>query len=79
MTKQSLSEYLEEYGAGRIDREEMLATVAAWPLEEREWDMAHTLPTHQDNTADEISGALLEGILTEEDYREIWRRRGKTV
>lgn len=75
MTKPSLLAYFKDYAAGRIDREEMLTTVAVWPLEERDWDPAHTLPDHQDNIAEVISGAVLNDQITEEDYREIWRRR----
>ncbi|MFQ6199145.1 hypothetical protein [Streptomyces sp. NPDC000405] len=75
MATPSLRTYFKDYAAGRIGREDMLATVAAWELEEREWDLAHTLPDHQDNTAEVISGAVLNDQITEEDYREIWRRR----
>ena len=75
VAQRSLLAYLDSYAAGGIDREEMLATVSAWPLEERDWDLDHTLPDHQDNTADVIAGAVLNGQLTEEDYREIFRRR----
>ncbi|MEX2985608.1 hypothetical protein [Streptomyces sp. C36] len=75
----SLRAYFEDYAAGRIAHEEMLTTVAAWPLEEREWDLAHTLPDHQDNIAEVISGAVLLNRITEDDYREIWRRRGQIV
>lgn len=74
---ESLRDLLDRYAEGRIPREEMLATVAAWPLEEYEIDHGHTLPTHQDNTAFVISGAVLNDVITEEDYREIFRlRRG---
>ncbi|GHG50196.1 hypothetical protein [Streptomyces griseocarneus] len=79
VAKPSLRAYLDDYAAGRIGREEMLATVAAWELEEREWDLAHTMPDHQDNTAEVISGAVLNDRITEDDYREIWRRRGQII
>ncbi|MFQ6199150.1 hypothetical protein [Streptomyces sp. NPDC000405] len=79
MTAPSLRAYLKQYAAGSVSRDDMLAAVAAWPLEERELDLAHTLPDHQDNTADVISVALLNDQITEEDYREIWRRRGQIV
>ncbi|MEV6672871.1 hypothetical protein [Streptomyces sp. NPDC051162] len=75
MASASLRAYLEAYAAGQVDRETMLATVAAWPLEERDFDPAHTLPDHQDNTAEVISGAALLDQITDEDYREIFRRR----
>ncbi|MFD5505001.1 hypothetical protein ACFWJS_35800 [Streptomyces sp. NPDC127061] len=71
----SLREYLARYAAGGIEREEMIATVAAWPLQERDLDPAHTLPDHQDNTADVLTAAALNDQLTEEDYREILARR----
>ncbi|WP_055689105.1 hypothetical protein [Streptomyces prasinus] len=71
----SLRSYLSEYAAGRHSREEMIATVAAWPLQERDLDPAHTLPDHQDNTTDVLAAAVLNGQLTEEDYREILRQR----
>ncbi|MFD7626330.1 hypothetical protein ACFV7Q_09815 [Streptomyces sp. NPDC059851] len=53
----------------------MISTVAAWPFEEHDFDAAHTLPDHQDNTTDVVAGALLDGQITEEDYEEIFRRR----
>ncbi|MGW3200042.1 hypothetical protein ACWDBD_36855 [Streptomyces sp. NPDC001118] len=71
----SLRSYLADYAAGRVGRDEMLATVAAWPLEERDIDPAHTLPDHQDNTADVLAAAVLNGQITDEDYQEILRRR----
>lgn len=72
----SLRDYLIRYAEGGISREEMLATVAAWPLEDpEELDHGHTLPTHQDNTAFVLSGAALLGRITDDDYEEILRRR----
>lgn len=73
---ESLRAYLARYAAGDVGREEMVATVAAWPLQERDLDPAHTLPDHQDNTADVLAAAVLNGRVTEEDYREIVGRRG---
>lgn len=73
---ESLRAYLARYAAGDVGREEMVATVAAWPLQERDLDPAHTLPDHQDNTADVLAAAVLNGQVTEEDYREIVGRRG---
>lgn len=72
---QSLRAYLATYAAGDVDREEMIARVAAWPLAETQHDPAHTLPTHQDNTTDVLAGALVNGQISEEDYTEILRRR----
>lgn len=71
----SLRTYLAQYAAGDVSREDMLTTVASWPLEDRDQDLAHTLPDHQDNTADVLAQAVLNGQLTEEDYREILGRR----
>lgn len=79
MSAPSLRAYLEQYAAGQISREDMLAAVAAWPLEKRDREDAHTLPDFQDNTAEVISGAVLLGDITEEDYREIWRRRDQII
>ncbi|MET8859251.1 hypothetical protein [Streptomyces sp. NPDC004579] len=53
----------------------MIATAASWPLQDRDLDPAHTLPDHQDNTADVLASALLNGQLTEEEYGEIVNRR----
>ncbi|MFF4330748.1 hypothetical protein [Streptomyces sp. NPDC001591] len=72
---QSLRIYLESYAAGDVDRQEMLERVAAWPLEETLHDPTHTLPTHQDNTADVLAAAVVNGQISEEDYTEILRRR----
>jgi hypothetical protein len=72
---ESLRAYLARYAAGGISREEMITTAADWPLQERDLDPAHTLPDHQDNTADVLAAALLNEQLTEEDYREILNRR----
>ncbi|GLX41133.1 hypothetical protein [Streptomyces sp. SPB4] len=74
----SLRAYLSRYEAGELNRQEMLDTVAAWPLEEPVVDPAHTLPTHQDNTADVLAAALLNGQISEDDYQEIARRRQQT-
>ncbi|MFE9387079.1 hypothetical protein ACFYMO_28220 [Streptomyces sp. NPDC007025] len=71
----SLRDYLASYAAGDVSRDEMLTRAAAWPLQERDHDPAHTLPDHQDNTADVLSAAMLNGHISEEDYREILRRR----
>ncbi|MFC4517971.1 hypothetical protein [Streptomyces ehimensis] len=79
MSAPSLRAYLEQYAAGQFSHEDMLAAVAAWPLEKRDRDDAHTLPDFQDNTAEVISGAVLLGDITEEDYREIWRRRDQII
>ncbi|MET8298154.1 hypothetical protein ABZW02_29490 [Streptomyces sp. NPDC005180] len=73
---QPLRIYLESYAAGGVDRQEMLERVTAWPLEETLHDPAtHTLPTHQDNTADVLAAAVVNGQISEEDYTEILRRR----
>jgi len=72
---QSLRAYLERYAAGEVTREEMLDRVAAWPLEERDLDPAHGLPDHQDNTGDVLGEAVLLDLISEDDYREILRRR----
>ncbi|MGW7342811.1 hypothetical protein [Streptomyces sp. NPDC054854] len=71
----SLRAYLVSYAEGGIARAEMIETVAAWPLEETDFNPAHTLPTHQDNTGDVLATALLNGQITEADYQEITRRR----
>ncbi|MFD7626331.1 hypothetical protein ACFV7Q_09820 [Streptomyces sp. NPDC059851] len=71
----SLRAYLNSYAAGEVSREEMISTVAAWPFEERDFDPAHTLPDHQDNTTDVVGHAMLLDKITEEDYEEIFRRR----
>ncbi|MFJ3877164.1 hypothetical protein ACIPW5_06875 [Streptomyces sp. NPDC090077] len=71
----SLRTYLHDYAAAGVDREEMLDRVAAWPLEETLHDPVHTLPTHQDNTADVLAAAVVNGQISEEDYTEILRRR----
>ncbi|MFD4740159.1 hypothetical protein ACFWNQ_22715 [Streptomyces virginiae] len=71
----SLREYLNSFVAGEVSREEMIRTVAAWPFEERDFDAAHTLPDHQDNTTDVVAEALHIDQITDEDYEEIFRRR----
>ncbi|MCN9241329.1 hypothetical protein NGF19_11100 [Streptomyces sp. RY43-2] len=73
--ERSLRAYIKRYAAGDIPREEMLETIAAWPLEEEDWDEAQPEPSHQDNTASVIYGESLLGRLTEEDVEEIHRRR----
>ncbi|KIF01819.1 hypothetical protein PL81_33425 [Streptomyces sp. RSD-27] len=70
---QSLRIYLENYAAGGVDRQEMLKRVAAWPLEETLHNPAHTLPTHQDNTADVLAAAVVNGQISEEDSRRVLR------
>ncbi|MFF3264978.1 hypothetical protein ACFYWO_38175 [Streptomyces sp. NPDC002932] len=72
---ESLRGYLAQYAAGAVEREDMISTVTAWPLQERNLDPGHTLPDHQDNTMDVLATAVLNGQLTEEDYREINARR----
>ncbi|MGW3154546.1 hypothetical protein [Streptomyces sp. NPDC001089] len=72
---ESLRAYLTRYAAGGISRDEMIATAVSWPLQERDLDPAHPLPDHQDNTADVLASALLNGQLTEEEYGEIVKRR----
>lgn len=71
----SLRAYLGLYAAGFVEREEMLATVAAWPFEEEEGlDEGHPEPTHQDNTLSVVSTARLLGQLTRADLEEIQHR-----
>ncbi|MEU1200704.1 hypothetical protein ABZ446_31420 [Streptomyces sp. NPDC005813] len=71
----SLRAYLGLYSAGFVGREEMIATVAAWPFEPEEGlDEGHPEPTHQDNTLAVVSAARLLGQLTREDVAEIQRR-----
>ncbi|MET9016895.1 hypothetical protein ABZX74_39465 [Streptomyces olivaceoviridis] len=72
---ESLRAYLARYADGGISREEMIAAVAAWPMQDRVLDPGHTLPDHQDNTTDVLAAALLNQQLTEGDYEEILRRR----
>jgi len=63
------------YTTGLVAREQMIATVAAWPFEaEEEVDDLHTEPTHQDNTMLVVAAARLLGQLTREDVEEIQRR-----
>jgi hypothetical protein len=71
----SLRGYLELYAAGFVDREEMLANVAAWPfVEEQATDEGQPEPTHEDNTLSVVSAARLLGQLTREDVLEIQQR-----
>ena len=71
----SLRAYLGLYAAGFVGREEMVATVAAWPFEVEEGlDEGHPEPTHQDNTLSVLAAARLLGQVTREDVAEIQRR-----
>lgn len=71
----SLRAYLGLYSAGFVEREQMIATVAAWPFEAEEGlDEGHPEPTHQDNTLSVVAAARLLGQLTREDVEEIQRR-----
>ncbi|MET9607302.1 hypothetical protein ABZZ17_19835 [Streptomyces sp. NPDC006512] len=74
----SLRAYLASYADGEVTRAEMIETVAAWPLEETDFDPAHTLPTHQDNTPDVLAIALLNGQIADADYQEITLRRQRS-
>ncbi|WP_067819960.1 hypothetical protein [Actinomadura kijaniata] len=75
MTNNSLKDFLQRYADGQISREQMLDTIATWPLEDVEFVPGHDLPTHQDNTTEVLHEARLLRQITEEDYEEIWRRR----
>ncbi|MFF3452142.1 hypothetical protein ACFYXJ_33940 [Streptomyces sp. NPDC002667] len=71
----SLRAYLGLYAAGFVERERMIATVAAWPFETEEArDEGHPEPTHQDNTLSVLAAARLLGQVTREDVEEIQRR-----
>ncbi|MEU9140787.1 hypothetical protein AB0D33_33325 [Streptomyces sp. NPDC048404] len=71
----SLRAYLGLYAAGFVEREEMIATVAAWPFEAEEGlDEGHPEPTHQDNTLSVLAAARLLGQVTREDVAEIQHR-----
>ncbi|MFB7248648.1 hypothetical protein CW362_06260 [Streptomyces populi] len=71
----SLRAYLGLYAAGFVEREQMIATVAAWPFEAEEGlDEGHPEPTHQDNTPSVLAAARLLGQVTREDVEEIQRR-----
>ena len=71
----SLRAYLGLYAAGFVEREQMIATVAAWPFETEEGlDEGHPEPTHQDNTLSVLAAARLLGQVTREDVVEIQRR-----
>lgn len=73
-TPPSLRAYLGRYASGLVGREEMLATVAAWPFETEQLDEGHPEPTHQDNTMSVVATARLLGQLTREDVEEIQSR-----
>ncbi|MFI0968316.1 hypothetical protein ACH4S8_44335 [Streptomyces sp. NPDC021080] len=71
----SLRAYLGLYAAGFVEREQMIATVAAWPfVAEEGQDEGHPEPTHQDNTLSVLAAARLLGQVTREDVAEIQRR-----
>ncbi|MGW1530854.1 hypothetical protein [Streptomyces aureus] len=71
----SLRAFLGLYAAGFVDREQMIATAAAWPFEAEEgMDEGHPEPTHQDNTLSVLAAARLLGQVTREDVEEIQRR-----
>ena len=77
---QSLLAYLRAYAAGEIEREQMIADVAAWPIhpaaEPPHDDPQDYVPDLDENSATVLSAAVtILGWLTEQDYREIVRRR----
>lgn len=78
----SLLAYLRDYAAGRIDREEMLDTVAAWPLtgtDGIDGDPGDYVPDLEDNSTAVLSAAVTTfGWITEHDYTEIAHRRAGT-
>ena len=76
---QSLLAYLRAYAAGEIEREQMIADVAAWPIrptEPSQGDPLNYVPDLDENSATVLSAAVtIFGWLTEQDYQEIARRR----
>ena len=76
---QSLLAYLRAYAAGEIEREQMIADVAAWPIRSTEpprYDPQDYVPDLDENSVTVLSAAVtIFGWLTEQDYQEIARRR----
>ncbi|MFG3427280.1 hypothetical protein [Streptomyces californicus] len=73
--KPSLRAYLRRYAKGGIPREEMIATIAAWDVEEEIHDDLVIESTGQDNVFALVNGAALLGTITDDDLDEIVRRK----
>lgn len=77
----TLLAYLRDYAAGHIDHDEMVRTVAAWPLHDEATggDPADNAPDLDENSAAVLSAAVTTfGWITEQDYQHITRLRRTT-
>lgn len=79
---QSLLAYLRAYAAGEIERDQMIDTVAAWPLRDTDrsvGDPGDYVPDLDENSPAALSAAVtVFGWITEADYQQIARRRADT-
>lgn len=75
----SLLAYLRAYAAGQIDHDQMIDTVAAWPLRDTDrsaGDPSDYVPDLDENSAAVLSAAVtMFGWITDADYQEIADRR----
>ncbi|HEX5494848.1 MAG TPA: hypothetical protein VFX70_09780 [Mycobacteriales bacterium] len=78
----TLLAYLRDYAAGHIDRDQMIDTVAAWPLHDTDpvdGDPTDHLPDLDENSTAVLAAAVTTfGWITEPDYAQIARRRQAT-
>ena len=68
----TLIDLIDTYASARLDREEALDLLAGWP-----YQLPRTVGQgdHMPDSFSAVEGAAAAGVLTEEEVREIQRRR----